>query len=156
MVDTHTSISRKKNELIQKKEEERREREKENENMEIKKKHILVIDDDPMMLKLVNEQLHERYNVATAISGKLALSFLEKKQTDLILLDYEMPEMNGKEVLERMQADEELNDIPVAFLTSVDTKDVVVELLALKPAGYLLKPVESQALLKKVFEVIGK
>ena len=74
----------------------------------------------------------------------------------MILLDYEMPEMNGKEVLEKLKSDEEMKNIPVAFLTSIDTKEVVVELLALKPAGYLLKPVESQALLKKVFEVIGK
>ena len=49
-----------------------------------------------------------------------------------------------------------MKNIPVAFLTSIDTKEVVVELLALKPAGYLLKPVESQALLNKVFEIIGK
>ena len=156
MVDTHTSISRKKNELIQKKEEERREREKENENMEIKKKHILVIDDDPMMLKLVNEQLHERYNVATAISGKLALSFLEKKQTDLILLDYEMPVDNGVEVLKKLRANPATKDIPVVFLTGVSSYGAIKEVVDMKPQGYLLKPIDSEGLLKVIMDVLGK
>ena len=120
------------------------------------KPHILVVDDNAMILRNIKCILDPYYSVAVAPSGLHAFLLMGKKKPDMVLLDYEMPEMNGKEVLERMQADEELNDIPVAFLTSVDTKDVVVELLALKPAGYLLKPVESQALLKKVFEVIGK
>ena len=52
-------------------------------------KHVLVIDDDPIMLRLIKEELKEQYNVATAISGKIALGFLKKRKTDLILLDYE-------------------------------------------------------------------
>ena len=96
------------------------------------------------------------YSVSVAPSGLHAFLLMGKKKPDLVLLDYEMPEMNGKEVFERIKEDEELKDIPVAFLTSIDSKEVVVELLALKPAGYLLKPVESQTLLKKVFEFIGK
>ena len=75
---------------------------------------------------------------------------------DLILLDYEMPEMNGKEVMEKLQSDEELREIPIVFLTSADSKEIVMELLALKPAGYILKPVESQMLLERIEEIIGK
>ena len=155
MVDIHTFISRKRNEQIQKKEEERKEKEKENIEM-MKKKHILVIDDDPMMLKLVNEQLHEKYNVATAISGKLALSFLEKKETDLILLDYEMPVDNGVEVLKKLRANPATKDIPVVFLTGVSSYAAIKEVVDMKPQGYLLKPIDSEGLLKVIMDVLGK
>ena len=64
------------------------------------RKHILVVDDNSMMLRLVKEHLHEKYDVATALSGKIALKFLRNKKTDLILLDYEMPDENGPAVLE--------------------------------------------------------
>ena len=155
MLDIHTFISKKRNEQIQKKEEERKEKEKENIEM-MKKKHILVIDDDPMMLKLVNEQLHEKYNVATAISGKLALSFLEKKETDLILLDYEMPVDNGVEVLKKLRANPATKDIPVVFLTGVSSYAAIKEVVDMKPQGYLLKPIDSEGLLKVIMDVLGK
>lgn len=120
------------------------------------KPHILVVDDNAMILRNIKCILDPYYSVAVAPSGLHAFLLIGKQKPDLILLDYEMPEMNGKEVLEKLKSDEEMKNIPVAFLTSIDTKEVVVELLALKPAGYLLKPVESQALLNKVFEIIGK
>ena len=120
------------------------------------KPHILVVDDNAMILRNIKCILDPYYSVAVAPSGLHAFLAIGKKKPDLILLDYEMPEMNGKEVLERLKADGETKDIPVAFLTSIDTKEVVVGLLALKPIGYLLKPVETQLLLDKVFEFIGK
>ena len=75
---------------------------------------------------------------------------------DVILLDYEMPDMNGKEVMKKLQSDEELREIPIVFLTSADSKEVVMELLALKPAGYILKPADSQMLLDRIVELVGK
>ena len=47
-------------------------------------------------------------------------------------------------------------DIPVVFLTSMDTREIVIELLALQPAGYILKPVDSQMLLDRIEDIIGK
>ena len=79
-----------------------------------------------------------------------------KKKPDLILLDYEMPEMNGKQVLEKIREQEEYADVPVVFLTSMDSRETVIELLALQPAGYILKPVESQVLLDRLEDIIGK
>ena len=75
---------------------------------------------------------------------------------DLILLDYEMPGMNGKQVLLKIREQEEYADIPVVFLTSMDTREIVIELLALQPAGYILKPVDSQMLLERIEDIIGK
>ncbi|MBP3577879.1 MAG: response regulator, partial [Lachnospiraceae bacterium] len=118
--------------------------------------HILVVDDNAMVLRNIKGVLDEKYSVAVAPSGVHAFISIGKKMPDLILLDYEMPEMNGKQVLEKLQADEELKDIPVVFLTSMDSKEIVMSLLALKPAGYLLKPVDSQMLKDKIYEIIGK
>lgn len=120
------------------------------------KGHILVVDDNAMVLRNIKGVLDEKYSVAVAPSGVHAFISVGKKQPDLILLDYEMPEMNGKQVLEKLREDEELRDIPVVFLTSMDSKEIVMSLLALKPAGYLLKPVDSRVLLDKIYEIIGK
>lgn len=119
------------------------------------KKHVLVIDDDPIMLKLVREYLGDKYTVGTAISGKLAMKFLENKETNLILLDYEMPEMNGPAVLKNIRLQEKLNDVPVVFLTGVTEKAKLMEALSLRPQGYLLKPVDKEKLLGTVEKIIG-
>lgn len=123
---------------------------------EDRKKHILVVDDNAMVLRNIKAILEERYSVAVAPSGFHALVSAGKKLPDLILLDYEMPEMNGKEVMQKFQLDDDLKDIPVVFLTSVDSRDIVMELLALKPAGYFLKPADSEMLLNRIEEIIGK
>lgn len=120
------------------------------------KGHILVVDDNAMVLRNIKGVLDDKYTVAVAPSGVHAFVSIGKKMPDLILLDYEMPEMNGKEVLEKLQTDEELKDIPVVFLTSMDSVEIVMSLLALKPAGYLLKPVDSRMLQDKIREIIGK
>lgn len=83
------------------------------------RKHILVVDDDSSVLKLIKGHLSGQYDVATAISGKVAMKFLETKQTDLILLDYEMPEENGVDILNKIRSNEKLKDLPVVFLTGV-------------------------------------
>lgn len=119
------------------------------------RKHILVVDDNSVMLKLIKEHLHDKYDVATAVSGKIALKFLERKKTDLILLDYEMPGDNGPAVLERLRASQETKDIPVVFLTGVTEKEKIREALILKPQSYLLKPINREKLLKTIEELIG-
>ncbi len=120
------------------------------------KQHILIVDDNAMVLRNIKGILEQRYSAAVAPSGLHGFVSIGKQMPDLILLDYEMPEMNGKEFLEKLQAEPEFADIPVVFLTSMDSKEIVMELLALRPAGYILKPVDSQMLLDKIEGIIGK
>lgn len=115
-----------------------------------RRKHVLVVDDDPLMLKLIKEHLHEQYDVATAISGKVALKFLESKVTDIILLDYEMPEMSGSDVLQRIRENPLTDTLPVVFLTGVTDKSKIAKVLSQKPQGYLLKPVDKDRLLETI------
>lgn len=112
-----------------------------------KRRHIMIIDDDSAMLKAIKEQLHDKYDVATALSGKIALKFLEKKTTDLILLDYEMPAEKGPEVLEKLRANPATKDIPVVFLTGVTEREKITQVLSMRPQGYLVKPVEHDKLM---------
>lgn len=119
------------------------------------RKHILVIDDDPHMLKVLKHHLSNKYDVATAVSGAIALRFLQKKNTNLILLDYAMPQMDGPAVLEQLHANQETKDIPVLFLTGASEKDKIQKALSLNPQGYLLKPVDQATLLERIKEQIG-
>lgn len=116
--------------------------------------HILIIDDDSTMLKTIKEQLKEEYNVATAISGKIALKFLENKRTDLILLDYEMPGEKGPDVLKKLRENESTKDTPVIFLTGVTEREKIAQVLTLKPQGYLLKPIEHDKLIEAIKGVL--
>ncbi len=116
---------------------------------------IMIIDDAPGMLKAIKDHLGSDYEVATAISGKIALRYLQNKTVDMIFLDYAMPEMDGPEVYEKLLADPKTADIPVVFLTGVNDSEKIQKALSLKPKGYVLKPVDKETLLDKVHEVLG-
>lgn len=120
-----------------------------------RKKHILVVDDDSSVLKLLKGYLAERYDVATAISGKIALKFLESKKTDMVLLDYEMPMENGAEVLTKIRENQATANLPVVFLTGVTDKKKILEVLSLKPQGYLTKPIDMEKLSSTIKGVLG-
>ena len=122
---------------------------------EKRKNHILIVDDDSRVLRLLKSYLSGRYELATAINGKVAMKFLETKETDMVLLDYEMPTENGAAVLEKIRANEKLKDLPVVFLTGVTDKNKIREVLALKPQGYLLKPVDMEKLSSTIKGILG-
>ena len=119
------------------------------------RKHILIIDDDPHMLKVLKHHLGNKYDVATAVSGSIALRFLQKKKTNLVLLDYAMPQMDGPTVLKQLHINPKTKDIPVLFLTGASEKDKIQKALSLNPQGYLLKPIDQETLLKRIEEQIG-
>jgi len=121
-----------------------------------KKKHILVVDDDRGVLKMLKEVLGTSYDVTTVTSGKWALKFLETKRPDLILLDYEMPEESGADVFKKILDNDNLSTIPVVFLTGVAEKNKIREVLALSPAGYLLKPIDVHRLKDTIEGVFNK
>lgn len=118
------------------------------------KKRILVVDDDAAILRLIKTYLGLTYDVATAISGAVALKYLSSKHVDLILLDYEMPEEKGPEVLEKIRSMDKLKDTPVIFLTGVSDTEKIKKVLVLKPQGYLLKPIDHDKLLESIKKVL--
>ncbi len=110
------------------------------------RKKILIIDDDGAMLRMMKTWLSVKYRVYMASSGKIALTFLAQNPVDLILLDYEMPVMNGPEVLKEIRDNPELKDLPVIFLTAKDDKESVMKVVNLKPEKYLLKSMPKEKL----------
>ncbi|MBR4153335.1 MAG: response regulator [Selenomonadaceae bacterium] len=116
------------------------------------RKHILIVDNDPAYASMVRTWIKEFYDVDILTAGKQTLSFLIKKKVDLVLLDYEMPVMNGPEVLQMLR--QELSEVlpPIVFLTGVSTPDEVKKVLALKPDGYVLKSKTREQLLEYLEE----
>lgn len=110
------------------------------------KKKILIIDDDGAMLRMLKTWLSVKYRVYMASSGKIALSFLAQNAVDLVLLDYEMPVMNGPDVLKEIRDNDKLKDLPVIFLTAKDDKESVMKVVSLKPEKYLLKSMPKEKL----------
>lgn len=119
------------------------------------RKHILIVDDDSSVLKLLKTYLGERYDVATAINGKVAMKFLENKKTDMVLLDYEMPGENGATVLSQIRENPGTQNLPVVFLTGVTERAKIQEVLALKVQGYLLKPIDMEKVASTIKGVLG-
>lgn len=114
------------------------------------RKKILVVDDSGAMLRSVKSWLEEKYQVILANSGMMAIKYLTTNHPDLVLLDYEMPVCDGKQVLGMIRAENDFKDIPVIFLTSKDDRESVLNVMALKPNGYLLKTLPPEKIVQSV------
>ncbi len=104
---------------------------------------VMVIDDDVAILRMMKTVLGDEFDMVLAPSGSKALTLLEKKRPDVILLDYEMPEMNGLQTLEAIRGKAGFSDIPVFFLTGANTPQILDSINAAKTAGYLMKPADA-------------
>ena len=120
------------------------------------RKKILVVDDDPAMLRMIKGLLSEKYHVYMANSGMNAITFLATNKVDLILLDYEMPVISGAKVLEMIRSEVSTENIPVMFLTAKNDRESVLNVLALKPEKYLLKTMAPQEWIKNIDEFFAK
>ena len=120
------------------------------------KKKILVVDDSGAMLRNVKGWLEDRYQVILANSGAMAIKYLALNRPDLVLLDYEMPVVNGKQVLEMIRTETEFSDIPVIFLTSKNDRESITQVMGLKPEGYLLKTMKPDDIVKTIDEFFEK
>lgn len=120
------------------------------------KKKVLVVDDSGAMLRNVKGWLEDRYQVILANSGTMAIKYLSTNRPDLVLLDYEMPVLNGKQVLEMIRSESEFSNIPVMFLTSKNDKESIQQVLSLKPEGYILKTTKPEQIVQMIDEFFQK
>ena len=116
-------------------------------------KHILIIDDDKINLDCARMTLGKQYKISATISGQQALQFLAANIPDLILLDLNMPFMDGIEVMNRIKADSRTSDIPVVFLSA--EKDAVTEARCLEVGAvdFLPKPFVPSVLLSRLEKI---
>ena len=111
---------------------------------------ILVVDDASANLTLCRGLLGDEYDVRLAKSGRAALAALTKLRPDVILLDIEMPDMSGFEVMEAINKNPELADVPVVFVTSHATEKLVVKAVEYGAFSYIVKPFLADTLRGKV------
>jgi len=112
------------------------------------KKTIFVVDDSNTNLSLAEKALQDQYRVITLPSAAKMFKFLEKTTPDLILLDIEMPEMDGFEALSRLK--ENKTDIPVVFLTSLLDAKVEVKGFQLGVIDFITKPFSAPVLINRI------
>lgn len=126
--------------------------------VEEKKKTVLLVDDEPIILKTFFTYLRNDYDVLAVSSAKDAFKVLEKTLPDLILLDFNMPVMNGGQMLEQLRKTtwRPYHNVPVIFASAVADKEVVAHCLSLYPQGYIVKPLGEKDLRSAVDKFFGK
>lgn len=125
----------------------------------MEKMRILVVDDNTVNLALVEQELQELYDVIPVISGRRAINFLYRERVDLILLDVQMPIMDGVETLKEIRRLENGVTVPVVFLTARKEKSAVLAGSKLGIMDYILKPFDGEDLIRRIetiFKKLGK
>ncbi len=120
------------------------------------KKKILVVDDSGTTLRNVKGWLEDRYNVILANSAAMAIKYLAMNRPDLVLLDYDMPVVDGKQVLEMIRTETEFTDIPVMFLTAKEDEESFLKVKDLKPERYMKKTMTPGEIVKSVDDFFKK
>ena len=103
-----------------------------------RKKRILIVDDEPLIIEVLSEHFKERYDVATAMNGTDALAAVVRDRPDLMLLDINMPRMNGVEVLKDVKKIDE--SIAVIMVTANEQVSLAADALKSGAFGYVPKP----------------
>lgn len=114
------------------------------------KKHILAVDDTAIILMRISNTLRDKYEVITVNSGVRALKYLEEEKPDMILLDIQMPKKDGVETLREIRSMNGRENVPVIMLSSVEDKDIILQVAKLGICDYLLKPFSSEELIERI------
>jgi type II secretory ATPase GspE/PulE/Tfp pilus assembly ATPase PilB-like protein/ActR/RegA family two-component response regulator len=118
---------------------------------------ILVTDDEPitrMLVKLLLER--EQYEVLEATNGRQAVEIAVRERPDLVLIDLNMPEMDGYEAIARLRRDFKFATLPIVVLTSEEGPGVEKRVLALGADDYIIKPFDPEVLLSRVNAVFRR
>ena len=120
------------------------------------KKIIMIVDDEPSITKVVSDVLtQEDYEVVIASSGEEALEKLKKTKPNLILIDFFMPGMSGRELCEKIRADSEFKDLKIAFITAASfSQSGEKELKNLNVLDYIKKPFDNKDLVERVRKIV--
>lgn len=114
------------------------------------KKRILAIDDSAIVIKQLQNILGQKYEFEGATSGLAGLKRLDTVAFDLVLLDLEMPVMDGFATLASIRQRDNLKDLPIIILTGTRHKQKVIKGVTSGVAGYIVKPANSEQLIAKI------
>lgn len=117
---------------------------------------MLVVDDDAFQQKIVAKILGtDQYQLAFADGGEEALNLLRRARVDVILMDVQMPHLDGLETTRRLKAMPHLAAVPVVMISGKSEGNVVVQCLKAGAADFVVKPFDKEALLAKVARLCG-
>jgi len=112
---------------------------------------ILIVDDNPHNLQVLGNLLREeKYEIEFAVSGEATLDWLKNRQFDLILLDINMPGMNGFEVCKKIRSNKEPHEIPIIFLSAESERESILKGFEVGAQDFVIKPFDSRELLARV------
>jgi CheY-like chemotaxis protein len=121
---------------------------------EVSQKTILVVDDSVVIRKMVEIALeNENYNIVSVANGKDALSYLDEKEPNMVILDIMLPDVNGLDILKAIRASK---DIPVVMLSAKDTPRETSKAKELGANDFIPKPFKDEELINKIHELIGE
>ena len=118
-------------------------------------KEIVAVDDSALILKMLDRVLAKKYDLYSYVDENRALEFLRKKAPNLIILDIDMPRINGFDMLKLIRKEDHLKEVPVIFLTSNNDKTHVLKAMTSGANDYVVKPIDEDILLKKIDGLIG-
>ncbi len=113
------------------------------------KSNILVVDDESLNIQIVSEILKETYNIKVAFDGQKALNIVEKIDIDLILLDINMPKMDGYEVAKKLKENPKTSHIPFIFITAKHDQESINKGFKIGAEDYIFKPFNKEELILK-------
>jgi two-component system, chemotaxis family, chemotaxis protein CheY len=118
---------------------------------------ILSVDDSATMRRIIKNQLKQIgfENVDEAENGRAALALLTKDAYDLLITDWNMPEMNGLDLVKEVRRTEAIKAIPILMVTTVSAKEDIVTALKAGVSNYVVKPFDAETLRAKVTQVSG-
>ena len=115
--------------------------------------NILVVDDDIQTLETLRLYLSDIARVATVLGGRQAIEYVRQYPVDIILLDVDMPIMDGFKTLEQLRNIEECINVPVILVTGKSDKYTILNSSMMGVDGFLVKPVKQEDLIKKIHEI---
>lgn len=122
----------------------------------MEKATILAVDDNAVNLATIEQTLEDEYDVIPMIAGARAIKYLSRAQADLMLLDVQMPEMDGIQTLEEIRKLDNGQTLPVIFLTAANDEDVAQQGNRLGIVDYIVKPFDGADLKRRIRQVLEK
>jgi CheY-like chemotaxis protein len=117
---------------------------------------VLVVDDEPFNVEVLQQELEELdYHIIAASNGQEALHQIKRHQPDLILLDLQMPVLDGFAVLSEIKGDNSLRDIPVIIVSAANDSKSIVKGIKQGADDYITKPIDADHLKQKLKEHLG-
>lgn len=126
------------------------------EEAEAKRHKVLIVDDSATVRESMKQLLHTDYEIMLADSGIAAIRAITLDEPDLVLMDYEMPVCDGKQTLEMLRSEQSFADTPVIFLTGKRETQSMIDVMPLKPEGYLLKSLKPEGIKKEIDAFFAK